>query len=69
MEEVLRYLRGVFKYLYFFEKSPLLSLNQATLNIDCNGIVEVSYNLLLEFLDYKRKDVDHLMEMVDTICR
>lgn len=38
MEEMLCYLRGIFKYLYFFNKSPLLSLNQETLNIDCKGI-------------------------------
>ena len=62
------YLRGIFKYLYFFKKSPLLSLNKETLNLDCSQIAQVSYNTLAEFLGYKSQETDHLMQMVDAIC-
>lgn len=35
---IIVYLRALFKYLYFFKKSPLLSLNRQTLSLDCSGI-------------------------------
>lgn len=47
LDNIMSYLRGIFKYLYFFNKNPLLVLNRSTLNLDCSGIAEVSYNDLL----------------------
>lgn len=62
-------LRSIFKYLYFFKQRPELSLNRSTLNLDCSCIAEVSYNELLEFLSFKQKETNHLMEMIEALCR
>jgi hypothetical protein len=63
------YLQALFKYLYFFKNCPLISLNKQTLNLDCSAIVEISLNELLEFVSFKQKEVDHIMNMMESICR